>query len=117
MVSGGALTPAGSPAFKVTAAVAVVSPGKEGVEDTGATPTFTWAVHSNADAYELRVFDGLGNQIWLLPIGDKAIVTTTYAGPALTAGQFYQWRVTAMRRGAPTSQTEELRGLFRVAPQ
>lgn len=116
-VSGGALTPSVSPAFKVTAAVAVVSPGKDGVEDVGATPTFTWAVHSNADAYELKVFDGLGNVIWTSQLGSKDTVTATYAGPALTPGQFYQWRVTAIRRGAPTSHTEELRGLFRVAPQ
>jgi hypothetical protein len=115
-VTGGALSPAVSPAFKVTGAVALVSPGKDGVEVTTATPTFTWEVYSNADAYLLTVFDGLGNTLWTLPILDKAIVTTTYAGPALNAGQFYQWRVTAIRRLAPTSQTEELRGLFQVQP-
>ncbi len=115
-VAGGALTPAINPSFKVTAAVALVSPGRDGVENTSATPTFTWAVHSNADGYVLRVFDGLGNEQWQTAIADKAIVTTLYAGPALTAGQFYQWRVTAIRRAAPTSQTEELRGLFRVQP-
>jgi hypothetical protein len=117
VVSGGALTPSVSPAFKVTGAVAIVSPGKDGVEDTGATPTFTWSVYSNADAYQLKVFDGLGNTIWTNDIGSKDTVTAAYGGPALTAGQFYQWRVTAIRRSAPTSQTEELRGLFRVAPQ
>jgi hypothetical protein len=117
VVSGGALTPSVSPAFKVTGAVAIVGPGKDGVEDTGATPTFTWSVYSNADAYQLKVFDGLGNTIWTNDIGSKDTVTAAYGGPALTAGQFYQWRVTAIRRQAPTSQTEELRGLFRVAPQ
>jgi hypothetical protein len=115
-VTGGALSPAVSPAFKVTGAVALVSPGKDGVEVTSATPTFTWEVYSNADAYLLTVFDGLGNTLWTLPILDKAIVSAAYAGPALTAGQFYQWRVTAIRRLAPTSQTEELRGLFQVQP-
>lgn len=113
-VVGGALSPSVSPSFKVTAAVRLVSPGREGVEDTSATPTFTWETHSNADEYTLRVFDGLGSQVWQLGIPDKAAVTATYAGPALTAGQFYQWRLTAIRRGGPTSQTEELRGLFRV---
>lgn len=115
-VASGAITPAVSPAFKVTAAVEIVSPGAEGVEDTSATPTFTWKTHSNADAWELRVFDTLGVEIWKTPFADKTIVSAAYAGPALTAGQFYQWRVTAMRRGGPTSQTEELRGLFRVQP-
>lgn len=115
-VVGGALSPAVSPAFKVTAAVDLVSPGREGVELTSATPTFTWGVHSNADGYELKVFDALGVELWQAQVGDKAIVTSLYAGPALTAGQFYQWRVTARRRGAPTSQTEELRGLFSVRP-
>ncbi|MDP2270643.1 MAG: hypothetical protein Q8N23_13475 [Archangium sp.] len=113
-VTNGALSPAVSPAFKVTAAVGLISPGKDGVEDTTATPTFRWETHSNADAYVLRVFDGLGNELWQVAIADKATVSLAYGGPALTAGQFYQWRVTAIRRLFPTSQTEELRGLFRV---
>lgn len=115
-VTNGAITPAISPSFKVTGAVGLVSPGADGIDATSATPTFTWQVYSNADAYVLRVFDSLGLEIWQTAIGDKATVTSAYAGPALTVGQFYQWRVTAMRRGAPTSQTEELRGLFRVQP-
>lgn len=115
-VAGGVLSPATSPAFKVTGAVGIVSPGRDGIEETSATPTFTWEVYSNADAYVLRVFDTLGVEISQVPIANKDIVTATYSGPALTAGQYYQWRVTAMRRGAPTSQTEELRGLFRVKP-
>ena len=115
-VVNGAVTPAIDPSFKVTRAVGIVSPGAESVEATSATPTFTWQSFSNADAWELRVFDSLGVQIWLSAIADKTVVSATYAGPALVAGQFYQWRVTAMRRGGPTSQTEELRGLFRVQP-
>lgn len=113
-VANGAISGAASPAFKVTAAVELVSPGRDAVDDTSATPTFTWAVHSNAEAYGLKVFDTLGREVWTTNLGDKAIATATYAGPALTSGQYYQWRVTAFRRGAPTSQTEELRGLFRV---
>ena len=72
------------------------------------------SVYSNADAYELKVFDTLGQEVWKTNLASKDMVTTTYAGPALTSGQYYQWRVTAFRRGAPTSMTEELRGLFRV---
>ena len=115
-VAGGAITPASNPSFKVTGAVGMTGPGFEGVETTSATPTFAWTVYSNADGYVLRVFDSLGVEKWQTALGDKSIVTAAYAGPALGAGQFYQWRVTAMRRGAPTSQTEELRGLFRVQP-
>lgn len=113
-VANGQLSGVSSPAFKVTGAVGLVSPGKEGVETTSTTPTFTWEPYSNADAWVLRVFDALGNEIWVKPILDKSTVSTVYAGPALGAGQFYQWRITAMRRLAPTSQSEELRGLFRV---
>jgi hypothetical protein len=107
-------TVAASPQFKVTGAVGLVGPGKDTVENTTATPTFTWQVYSNADAYVLTVFDALGQTVWTKDIGDKATVSVAYAGPALTVGQYYQWRVTALRRGAPTSMTEELRGLFRV---
>ncbi|MFZ5441937.1 MAG: hypothetical protein ACOZQL_18170 [Myxococcota bacterium] len=113
-VSNGALSGATSPSFKVTGAVSMVSPGREGVDATSATPTFTWEQYSNADAYLLKVFDSLGNTLWEKPIADKATVSTVYAGPALSSGQFYQWRLTALRRLEPTSQTEELRGLFRV---
>jgi hypothetical protein len=38
-----------------------------------------------------------------------------YAGPALTPGNVYQWRVTALgNQGTPKSLSEDLRGLFRV---
>lgn len=111
-VSNGAV--AASPQFKVTGAVGLVSPGRDTVDETSATPTFTWEAYSNADAYELQVFDSLGQQVWTTLIPDKGIVSKVYGGPTLTAGQYYQWRVTAIRRLAPTSMTEELRGLFRV---
>ena len=40
-VSGGTISGASSPSFKVTGAVGLVSPGASGVETTSATPTFT----------------------------------------------------------------------------
>ncbi len=113
-VSNGQLSGATSPAFKVTAAVAITSPGRDGLDETTATPTFAWQKHPNADAYTLDVFDGLGNKVWTLAITDGNATSATYAGPALAAGGFYQWRLTAIRRLAPTSHTEELRGVFRV---
>jgi hypothetical protein len=111
-VSNGAVS--ASPQFKVTGAVKLVSPGFETVEDVVGRPVFKWLEYSNADAYVLTVFDALGQEIWTLPIADKSTVNVPYAGPTLTVGQYYQWRVTAMRRGAPTSMTEELRGMFRA---
>lgn len=113
-VKNGVISGATSPQFKVTGAVGLVSPGAEGPEDVTGTPTFTWTKYSNADAYLLRVYSSLGVQLWEHPIADAQVVSTTYAGPALTAGQYYQWRLTAIRRLAPTSLTEELRGIFRV---
>ncbi len=113
-VSNGAIAGGASPDFKVTAAVSLVSPGKDGPEGVTGTPTFTWTSYSNADAYELFVFDALGNEVWKKLVLDKATVSTVYGGPALTAGQFYQWRATAIRKLAPTSLTEELRGVFYV---
>lgn len=106
-----------SPQFKVTGAVGLVSPGRDTVDETSATPTFTWEAYSNADSYELQVFDALGQELWKTLIPDKLTVSQVYGGPALIPGQYYQWRVTALRRLAPTSMTEELRGLFRVKAQ
>ncbi|MGC4119185.1 MAG: carboxypeptidase-like regulatory domain-containing protein [Myxococcales bacterium] len=63
-VSNGAITAGStSPDFKVTAAVELVSPGKDGPEGVTATPTFTWTTYSNADSYLLTVYDALGREI------------------------------------------------------
>ncbi|HEY3450519.1 MAG TPA: carboxypeptidase-like regulatory domain-containing protein [Myxococcales bacterium] len=115
-VAGGAISGGASPDFKVTGAVQLVSPGKDGPEGVAAKPTFTWTTYSNADSYVVYVYDALGNEIWTKIIIDKATVSIAYpdTAPALTPGLFYQWRVTAFRRLAPTSMTEELRGVFYV---
>ena len=70
-VANGAVSGASSPSFKVTGAVGLVSPGAEGVEATGATPTFKWEQYSNADGYVLKVFDTLGIELWQTMLGDK----------------------------------------------
>lgn len=113
--------------FKVTGALAVVSPGAAGVDVvTSSTPTFSWADDSSEDGYEVRVFDAFGLMVW----EDTAIpshsgsgdVTATYAGTALTAGMLYQFRATSWRAGhtgtARTyiSATEDLRGVFQYQP-
>lgn len=114
VVAGGSLTGASSPQFKVTGSVKMVSPGAEGIDETSATPTFTWKKYSNADAYTLKVFNALGDLIWTFEIPDGGTTSAAYAGPALAVGQTYQWRLIANRNGGPTSFTEELRGLFIV---
>lgn len=115
-VANGVVSSGASPDFKVTAAVELVGPGKDGPEGVTATPTFTWTTYSNADGYVIDVYDALGAKTWTKIILDKATVSIAYPSdaPALTAGQYYQWRVTAYRRLAPTSMTEELRGVFFV---
>lgn len=106
--------------FKVTGALAVVSPGSDGPEEVFTpTPVFEWEDDSSEDGYELRVFDAFGNQIWSEEIGavsGLATVTHTYDGPALEPGMFYQFRATSFREklGDRTaiSSTEDLKGVF-----
>ncbi len=106
--------------FKVTAAVVMVGPGASGdaPEETTATPTFTWKPYSSAKTFSLKVFDALGNEVWgasTITATTSSDIAVTYAGPALAAGQIYQWRATARDNTlAAISQTEELRGVFRV---
>ena len=65
------------------------------------------------------MFDAFGTQIWTDEIGPttgSAMVTHTYAGPALQVGMFYQFRATSFREvnGQRTSisTTEDLKGVF-----
>ena len=107
--------------FKVTEALEVVSPGATDPTETTATPTFEFADDSSEDYYIVRVFDIFGQMIWEEPMvpavmGAKT-VQVQYAGPALTAGLYYQFRAISMRsKGGATaiSQTEDLRGVFLV---
>lgn len=126
-VPDGGGTVALSQSFKVTGALAVVSPGAEGVDVVSdAAPMFAWADDSSEDGYEVRVFDAFGNMVWedtSVPSHSGAgSVTVTYGGPALTAGMLYQFRATSWRTGhtgtARTyiSATEDLRGVFEYRP-
>lgn len=109
-----------SEGFKVTGALAVVTPGANGPEEVfTATPVFEWEDDSSEDGYEIRVFDAFGNEIWrneIGPVSGSATVTRTYAGPALELGMFYQFRATSFREqsGQRTaiSSTEDLTGVF-----
>jgi hypothetical protein len=116
----GGITAAGS--FKVTGALATMSPGADGPEAvSSATPTFTWADDSSEDGYDLSVFDGLGKVVWQSPslpaVTGSSTVSATYAGPALEPG-YYQFRAASFRSKTGTktyiAMTEDLRGVFIV---
>lgn len=111
--------------FKVTEALAVVSPGADGTEDVAASePTFTWADDSSEDGYELRVYDVLGTQVLeetALPrVTGGATVSYSWTGAALEPGMIYQFRVLSYRDDKDgrvyISATEDLKGVFRYAP-
>jgi hypothetical protein len=108
--------------FKVTGALAVISPGAGDTPDTvTGNPTFVWADDSGEDRYSIELFDSRGTIIW----SDAAVprvtgnpqVQVTYPGPplapALTPGQLYQFRAISYDgSGASLSATEDLRGVF-----
>jgi len=105
-----------SEGFKVTEALAVNSPGADGIDVVSGTPTFSWADDSSEDTYTVVVYDALGNLVWeeaglAGPKGSKA-VTLEYGGPQLEAGMIYQFRATSIKDGTPISQTEDLKGVF-----
>jgi hypothetical protein len=106
-----------SEGFKVTEALAVVSPDAE--EVVSATPTFTWADDSGEEAYSVAVYDALGELVWeqldLPKVTGSKNVSVEYAGPPLVSGNIYQFRATSYKGGGtPLSRTEDLRGVFRV---
>lgn len=112
-----------SESFKITQALAVVSPGAQAPEVVDGPPVFRWVDDSSEDFYTVVVHDAFGSLIW----EDNAVPRVTgmthvevmYAGPALTDGMYYQFRATSMRDrndgATPISRTEDLRGVF-VAP-
>lgn len=113
--------------FKITGALAVISPGADGPEEIlTPTPVFIWEDDSSEEWYVIRVFDAFGNEIWseqLPSVSGSETVSHTYAGPALEQGMFYQFRATSFREktGQETaiSTTEDLMGVFQfvVAPE
>ncbi|MCB9640903.1 MAG: hypothetical protein H6727_18555 [Myxococcales bacterium] len=102
--------------FKITEALAVVSPGADGPEATSATPTLIWKDDSSEDAYQLVVYNALGEEVWrkddVPRVTGKTTVEVVYAGKPLEPGMYYQFRVASIKRGAPISRTEGLRGVF-----
>jgi hypothetical protein len=105
-----------SEGFKVTGALAVVSPGADEIEPVSGAPTFSWEDDSSEDSYRVEVFDALGNLTWDIEgnfdPGGNADATVEYAGPALEPGMIYQFRATSIKDGVPISSTEDLKGVF-----
>ena len=109
--------------FKITEALAVVSPGAEGPELVDGAPVLVWADDSSEDRYEVVVRDALGEIVWsddqVVAEPGSATVEVPYGGPALTPGMYYQFRATSWRDNPQGStsiaRTEDLRGVF-VAP-
>lgn len=107
-----------SQSFKVTGALAVQSPGAEAIEEVSGAPEFIWEDDSSEDTYTLRLFDALGNEVWMqegvVDAGGGKPVSVMYPGdaPALKPGMIYQFRATSIKDGVPISQTEDLKGVF-----
>ncbi len=110
--------------FKITGALAVHSPGAEGLEIIDeAQPVFTWADDSSEDGYELRVYDAFG-ELLLEELNvpretGSSTVSYTWQGAQLQEGMIYQFRVVSYHdpSGSRTersyiSATEDLRGVF-----
>ena len=105
--------------FKVTGSLAIMAPGAEMAEPVMGTPTFRWADDSGEDQYLVEVFDAFGQRIWMntMPGVSGGTPSMVYAGPALSPGMYYQWRVTSSKKGATTTpcelaRSEDLRGVF-----
>ena len=102
--------------FKVTGALAVVSPGADEPEAVSGAFDLVWEDDSSEDTYDLTVFDALGEVTWessgIVGPGGNDPVSVPYGGPALGPGMFYQFRATSIKDGVPISATEDLRGVF-----
>jgi len=113
------VTVAGAPLdagnFKITEALAVVGPGAVQIEQAASPVTFVWQDDSSEDAYTLEVFDNFGTQVWTSPVpsvSGSGNVSMVYGGPALTSGNYYQFRATSLHGGVPLTRTEDLLGVF-----
>jgi len=107
-------------AFKITGALAVMTPGADMAEPVTGAPTFKWADDSSEDQYLVEVFDSFGQLVWMMtmPGVSGSVPSMVYAGPALQPRMYYQWRVTSSRQKqggtgqCNISRSEDLRGVF-----
>ncbi|MEO7095335.1 MAG: hypothetical protein ABI175_18910, partial [Polyangiales bacterium] len=94
--------------------------GAAAAEPVTGAPTFRWADDSSEDEYLVEVFDAFGRRIWMAttPGISGGTASLAYAGPALAAGMYYQYRVTSSKQSGGQAQrcelarTEDLRGVF-----
>ena len=108
--------------FKITAALAIVTPGADAPEPVDAAPVLSWIDDASEDRYEVVVHDARGEEIWRdaeIPAASGVeAVELPYGGPALTSGMYYQFRVTSWRdtpQGSTAlSRSEDLLGVFVV---
>ncbi|MCK6589138.1 MAG: carboxypeptidase-like regulatory domain-containing protein [Polyangiaceae bacterium] len=105
-----------SQSFKVTGALDVIAPGAEMVDVVTGTPKFEWEDDSSEDAYNVKLFNGLGDLVWEkegnFDPGGSANAFVDYDGDPLTPGMLYQFRATSIKDGVPISSTEDLKGVF-----
>lgn len=119
-VKAGMVVDAGAMAFKVTGALAVVEPGREGPEVVGDAPVFVFASDPGAEHYVVRVFDESGLLVWETDApkaSGSGPISVAYAGPVLMRGGYYQFRAVSLKDKegkVALSTTEELRGVFVV---
>lgn len=106
--------------FKVTQALATISPGVDGPEAVTEAPLLEWADDSSEDWYDVRVFDAFGQEVWnaleIPGVSGGGSASVAYEGP-LDPGMYYQFRVTSWRQpgggdASPIATTEDLRGVF-----
>src|SRR5262249_33664267 len=102
-------------------------PGAGDPEAVTAAPMLRWADDSSEDEYTVVVYNAYGDLVWCrssmagcagpsLPgVSGSNEVSVAYAGP-LDPGMYYQFRATSLKKGGPLSATEDLRGVFYVAP-
>jgi hypothetical protein len=121
--------------FTCTNSIVLNSPTNVGTSivpvTAGATPTFTWTAYPSTSKYAIEVSDANGTIVWGGFTGSGSayapVITTTstsilYAGPSLSAGQIYRWRIYALKNvqsppaGSPNfsfiSSSEEQMGLI-----
>ncbi|MFH1529998.1 MAG: hypothetical protein ABIK09_04580 [Pseudomonadota bacterium] len=105
-------------AFKITEALAIVSPGGNGPEAVTGPFSFVWKDDSSEDAYNLKLYDAYGDLVWEKQMDEGVSggtnVDVPYDGPALVPGMTYQWKVVSYHKGGPIATTEDLRGVFYV---
>jgi len=104
------------PNFKVTEAIAIISPGADAPEEVdGENLVFVWEDDASETNYNIKVYNAYGTVVWEKTIPGSTgtqQVSLPYDGEKLSG--YYQWRVTSLKSGKPISMSEDLRGIFYI---